>query len=349
MCGLLGYIGTSKNPKKTEELVTALFDRTQARGIDAAGFYCVSEFEENKIYYHKQPGPSIDLIKKRVFKDLWNKKTNLGLFHCRAASAGVGLPSDNINNHPFVSEDLSKAVIHNGIVIKNELGFLKNFYQTKSTCDSEIILRILEQEDKTFINNLLFFLNYAQESHFSVAYTQNRQNERKLLLFRNKQRPLFYADLLEELGQIFFFSTEEIFLGAVGDLKNKGLNINQSKITEINPYEIFEFVYKKNCNIETYMHVFNQEDKYIDTPKDYYFINDSVSKKFESDKNSYKQNNLEEDLIDCIFELQNQQTKLLTKIASFIHYKNVDCKQYEDAVSTIIEINKKLNSLNLRL
>ena len=349
MCGLLGYIGTSKDQIKTEQLVTSLFDKTQTRGIDAAGFYCVSEFEDNKVYYHKQPGPSVNLINDKIFKDLWSNKINLGLFHCRAASSGVGVPADNINNHPFVSEDLSKAVIHNGIISKSELNYLKNFYQMKSTCDSEIILRILEQEDKDYFDNLSFFLTSAQDSHFAVAYSHNKLNERKLVLFRNKHRPLFFVDLIDELGQIFFFSTEEIFFESLEDIRKKNIEIKSNKITEIKSNEIFEFVYKKNGIIEKFIYNSEKEEIHDDITSNYYSIINNVNKKFNLNINLNQENNLEDDLIECIFEMKNQQNKLLSKISDILCNKNVNYTQYEDAILTIEEINKKLNYINLKL
>ena len=47
--------------------------------------------------------------------------------------------------------------------------------------------------------------------------------------------------------------------------------------------------------------------------------------------------------------MKNQQNKLLSKISDILCNKNVNYTQYEDAILTIEEINKKLNYINLKL
>ena len=75
----------------------------------------------------------------------------------------------------------------------------------------------------------------------------------------------------------------------------------------------------------------------------------NVNKKFNLNINLNQENNLEDDLIECIFEMKNQQNKLLSKISDILCNKNVNYTQYEDAILTIEEINKKLNYINLKL
>lgn len=343
MCGLLGYIGTSKDDIKTQKLITSLFQKTQIRGIDAAGYYCLSDFDEDKVFYHKQPGPSEHLISDSKYHSLWKNKTNLGLFHCRAASTGVGLPAQNQNNHPFVSNDYSKAVIHNGLIVKHELSMLKKLYEANSDCDSEIILRVLEQEDKKCIENLSFFFSMTKDSHFSVAYSENSLEERRLFLFRNKHRPLYFANLTEELGQIIFFSTIDIFLSCIENLKRQSIKIRPQKITEINPNEIFEFKYKKNQEIDVnfYKAESSCEDLVIEDV--FYQINNNTSRKFSTINSPEPPKNLEHDLLKVIDDMQHSQKELARKTLHFLQNKEVDQSAYEETVKSLKEINKKLN------
>ena len=54
MCGLAGYIGSSKKPKISYELATALFDSLEIRGMDASGIWG-TEPGNGSIIYHKEP------------------------------------------------------------------------------------------------------------------------------------------------------------------------------------------------------------------------------------------------------------------------------------------------------
>ena len=344
MCGLLGFIGSSKDPIKTEALITELFDQTQIRGIDASGYYCTSEFYFNNVYFHKQPGPSIHLLQENVYKNIWKNKINLGLFHCRAASQGVGFPNDNINNHPFVSKNFKKAVIHNGLIIKNEYSFLKEYYQVESKCDSEIILRILEQEEESILENISNFLSLTPESHFAVAYSESDQNHRKLMLCRNKHRPLFFANLIDEIGQIIFFSTIEIFYKAINKIAKRNVFIKPQKIVEIYPHEIYEFDYYKNQNITMNLYKTIPSKETFLLKDDFFQIKNENKNAFNlENKNTF---NLKDALFDRIGSLQNNQKKLEQKIIKMIKDNNIDKNEYEDILKTIEEINEKMNHIN---
>jgi predicted glutamine amidotransferase len=247
MCGLLGFIGESKNPEITKNLITELFAKTQTRGVDASGFYCSSSFDSNNVYFYKEPFPSTSFIHNKNYKELWNYDLNLGLFHCRAATMGVGIPAENKNNHPFVSEDNQKAIIHNGYISKNELRFLKSIFETNTDCDSELVLRILEQ-DGDLDTRLSDFFAFTEKSAFAVAYAQIEKECRELILFRNLQRPLCLIDLREELGQLFFCSTPDIFFSAINNIKNAG-NIKYG-ICEFEPYMVAKINLYKNKSLQ---------------------------------------------------------------------------------------------------
>lgn len=286
MCGLAGFIGKSTDIDKTRILITELFERTQVRGTDASGFYCVSQ--NSSIYYKKQPGPSTLLINTDEYRNIWNDDIVSGIFHCRAASVGVGEPSDNTNNHPFVSEDNLKAVIHNGLINPYEYSGLLKEYTTQSRCDSEIILRVLEQGEDLFKNFSKLYKN-TKNSFFAFIFSVIDENSKKLFITRNKHRPLYFVDLTEDLGQVFIFSTLEILTNCLWNLKRKGiLYKNLSSIYSLKPYDLIQFSY--NCDGKLTKDFFisrNQEqqgpddviNKFCDLEKDILKIKKHLRKK----------------------------------------------------------------------
>ena len=259
MCGVAGFIGKSKDLHKTKALVTELFDKTQVRGTDASGYYCITE--NNNIFYKKQPGPSSLLIDTEEYQNIWESEVVSGIFHCRAASIGIGEPSNNINNHPFVSADMKKAVIHNGLISSSEYNFLARSYKLDSKCDSEIILRILEEEADE-ITNFKKFYRSTKNSFFAVVYSCIEGNQKRLFLTRNRHRPLFFIDLTDEIGQIFFFSTLEILTHSIWNLRMRGIIFNNmSKIYSLKPYELIRFVFDADKGLSTKWYFAKEENQ----------------------------------------------------------------------------------------
>jgi glucosamine 6-phosphate synthetase-like amidotransferase/phosphosugar isomerase protein len=250
MCGLFGFIGDSSNPDLTRDLSTHLFVKTQIRGTDASGFYCAEDFKNKNINYFKKPIQANEFVNLPEYKNLWENNLNLGLFHCRAASSGVGLPAYNQNNHPFVSKDLKKAVIHNGVIPRDEYDFFKQYYEVETECDSEIFLRILEQKND-FTNNARNFFNFSKNAHYAVVFGEAEDTNRTLHLFRNEHRPLVIVDLIDELNQIFFCSTMPIFFEALELLNRK---IKKYKLYELpaDNYMVINYNDKQKFDVEEF-------------------------------------------------------------------------------------------------
>lgn len=248
MCGLAGFIGRSKNPTVSYQLITRLFEKSDSRGIDAAGFWGTETGINGKVLYHKEPGRSSVFIKKEVWRK--NSKFDFDLLftHARGASKGVGLPCDNLNNHPFTSFDKSVGLIHNGRIDQNEYQLLKNKYELKSTCDSELILRIIEaaeyyETQKDLDQRLLGIrdvFNFINEGHMAVALGERFENgDRAIWLFRNKHRPLWIIDVRDLLGQIFFVSDPLIWKSAVKDCALDKFVFHSQKLVELPTEEIW--------------------------------------------------------------------------------------------------------------
>ena len=180
------------------------------------------------------------------------------LVHARGASKGLGEPAVNRNNHPFVSNDYSIGLVHNGRVDDTEYHYLKSRYGVQSQCDSEILLRILEagesysysQLKKMFgkpehpkrLAGIKDIFTLITEGHMAVAVGERgSQDERMLWLFRNRHRPLWLIDMREYLGQIFFVSEPTIWENAVHECSGIKNVTKTQKLIELPVEEIWSF------------------------------------------------------------------------------------------------------------
>ena len=227
MCGIAGYIGQSKKPKLSFNLLTELFDHLETRGFDASGVWGTESGNDGRVIYHKEPIKSSEFVKGEFWQDLGKVKTNMMLVHSRWKSRGGGLARDNSNNHPFVSSDKRIGMVHNGTL--DEFDYLKERYQILSDTDSEVLLRMFEHgiEEDSFDGRVQGFQeiwSLISEGAMAVAFGERLENNRRFLyLFRNAKRPLWIADLRKLLGQVFFFSSPEIWYRAIAgspELKN---------------------------------------------------------------------------------------------------------------------------------
>lgn len=275
MCGIAGYIGKSKKPKVSYDLITNIFAHLESRGTDAAGIWGLESKNKPKVIYHKAPIKSSEFIQIPIWQKVEKVNPDLLLIHARKTSPGIGHARFNENNHPFASEDRRIGVIHNGKI--HEASFLEDKYATKTDCDSEILLRMYEHslnEPPMQIENvpsyMLERLSAIQElwsvlkqgSCASMIGELHDDGSRTVMLFRNEKRPLWVADLRETLGQIFFFSSIDIWNQAVTDcdyLKEIGpqklaeLPINEVwglKIDEKNPIVIDENFHRIKMKID---------------------------------------------------------------------------------------------------
>jgi glucosamine 6-phosphate synthetase-like amidotransferase/phosphosugar isomerase protein len=246
MCGIAGFIGQSHKPKVSYELITQLFDFLEIRGVDAAGAWG-TEIGDGRIVYHKDSIRSSEFIKTDFWKDLRTIKLDMLIVHARATSRGGGHASKNSNNHPFVSQDYRIGMVHNGTI--EEASFLKERYQTFSETDSECLLRIFEHGmDDDFdeiegvpsdianrMSGIKKIWSYISTGAMAVALGERiSAHRRELCLFRNDKRPLWLADLRSVLGQVFFFSSPEIWYRAIAGNDNlKKTLANSQKLIEI--------------------------------------------------------------------------------------------------------------------
>jgi hypothetical protein len=228
MCGIAGYIGVSKNPKITYEIMSALLVRTESRGLDATGFWCCQKDDgetKGKISWDKKPIKATDYIKTNVWKNTKDMNPSLMIAHCRQPTK-MGDEKVNKNNHPHVSDDQTIALVHNGKIAEYEN--LKQEYETDSGCDSEILLRMFEHSsekaaynfatdtEKHILDRITGIEDIFANVHYgamAVAVGEYMTNgDRYLWLFRDgNTRPIHVIDATETLGQFFFCSTDKIW------------------------------------------------------------------------------------------------------------------------------------------
>lgn len=256
MCGLAGYIGQPKRPKMSYYLMTKLFDFLEFRGTDAAGVWGTETGNNGRVIYHKAPIKSSDFVQSRFWNRIRKVKSNLLLAHARATSRGGGDAINNENNHPFVSSDKRLGIIHNGTL--DESNLLENKYEILSETDSEYLLRMYEQglnatvEDVPDVSNRLDGVKeiwkHIDSGAMAVAIGERHTGgSRSLLLFRNDKRPLWLADLRESLGQIFFFSSPDIWYKAVIDDSKLVEVCQNAKLIEVPPQQVWYFRITPEC------------------------------------------------------------------------------------------------------
>ena len=170
MCGIVGFIGRSKNQKVCFDFTTALLKHTEIRGDDATGFWASSlrlngNKESGKVYFTKAPKKSTEFVNEPFWKHWKNDSPSLFLGHCRR-STKKGSEAVNKNNHPFVSEDYRTALVHNGNVPEHNT--LRSSFDLKTDCDSEVLLRIIEQGSlykPDYIKSQIGELSISQEDN----------------------------------------------------------------------------------------------------------------------------------------------------------------------------------------
>ena len=248
MCGIAGFIGNSKNPELSFETISRLFKKIESRGKDASGFWGVSD--SGRSIFCKKPIASSVFLKQTEWVDVSFHNPKVLICHAREASKGVGPPEDNKNNHPFVNFNWTIAAIHNGRIPDDIYDKYKKEYDLISECDSELFLRMFETDLEVEyyladrVETIRQIWNSLKDSHMAVVLGEKQKDSTRLWLFRNEHRSLWKASI-KELGQIFFFSTKEIWEEATQDIK---LTAEISEI-EIGKIYLFEQNY---FNIKQY-------------------------------------------------------------------------------------------------
>jgi glucosamine 6-phosphate synthetase-like amidotransferase/phosphosugar isomerase protein len=340
MCGVAGYVGISKNNKQTFDLITSLLIKSQARGIDATGYWGATNKD---IFYYKEPTQSSLFVKKEDWQELKKHNFNLFLSHARGATKCFGTPIENINNHPFTNSNKSLAFIHNGKLNENNFELLRKKFITKSNCDSELLLRIIEscefnEDSNQRLKGIAKVFSYIDDGHMAAALGEKLKNKSVLYLFRNEHRPLWIIDVTKSLGQFFFVSEISFWEESVRELKIKNL---KSKILELPEKQIWKI--QNNLKFERY-ELEEKEKKSIKIDSNPLFLEDKpflnkVNTKLDKEDRLTLNN---ADLKQYCFELKEKLNKI-KKYKNSINSKIFVQKYFEDILMNMSNILKEID------
>jgi len=175
MCGIIGIIGTKS---VADEIYLGLLC-LQHRGQDSAG---IATFNE-KIHLQKGKGLALEVFHAENIKEF---SGNLGIGHTRYPTIGSDVHTDA---QPLATENF--AIAHNGSLTnypKLRAEFAEKGTPLTSTCDTEAILRLLEEDKDIDIFESVGRIMEKIEGSYSIV----AMNKNGLIAFRDPQgiRPL---------------------------------------------------------------------------------------------------------------------------------------------------------------
>jgi len=135
MCGIVGYIGS----KSAANVIVSGLRSLEYRGYDSAGI--ALQNSSGNISVFKETGSVENLEKKLSNVCMLNQQCGIG--HTRWATHGE---ANEQNAHPHYSDDMSVAIVHNGIIenhaeLKSKLQ--KIGYSFYSSTDTEILAKLI--------------------------------------------------------------------------------------------------------------------------------------------------------------------------------------------------------------
>lgn len=218
MCGIIGFVGQVAEGcwGQTHSIIESLFRHAEVRGRDATGFVAnavpFDQPERSRIIWDKHPSTASEFVaSSRAFRSLGHRRCTAFVGHVRAATHGT--PADNRNNHPFVSDDQTLFLVHNGILSNHEEIADSLSLDRHTECDSEILLRMVE----TATNVAGGLQNCLRLLKGSMAIAVYDEATGSVWLAQNGGRPLWLARLRKD-HRWFFASTQKILLDGIGSV-----------------------------------------------------------------------------------------------------------------------------------
>jgi glutamine---fructose-6-phosphate transaminase (isomerizing) len=200
MCGIIGYIGSSR----ASPIIFQGLKRLEYRGYDSAGIItCGRRFQIQK---------EVGKLNEISF-DLKGLKGNIGCGHTRWATTGKVTKE---NSHPHLSNNKKIAVVHNGIIenYENLKGMLisKGFIFHTQT-DTEVIPNLIEyfMRENDFFESTKLALDSLEGSYALVILNED---SKKIIAVR-KESPLVIG---VGKGEYFIASDIPAFLDHTKDV-----------------------------------------------------------------------------------------------------------------------------------
>ena len=196
MCGISGFSLKASSTINARELAHALLSEIESRGGHASGF----AFSANKkMGFYKDAVRGGQLPLRTLPRD-----AKTVILHTRFSTHGP--ESENENNHPVMSPDMSVAVTHNGVIsnhekIRDQLGEIG---QTLPEVDTAVIPALLQKESWRAFSRL--------SGYASLAWL--KKGEKDILhLGKLKQSPVMWTQLHD--GSFVYASTASALRNAL--------------------------------------------------------------------------------------------------------------------------------------
>lgn len=218
MCGIFAYTGN----KKAQTIVLEGLKKLEYRGYDSAG---LAYIEQDKIVVNKCCGRVSNL--EEILDD---SRSSIAIGHTRWATHGEVTDQ---NAHPHISEDLSIALVHNGIIenyedIKKELTSVT----FNSDTDSEVMLQAIAKHNKSSLMEGIFStLKQLKGSYACVLLSPNEPDT----LYAFTQESSLVIGVGE--GENYVASDLHAFM----DHTRKVIYLGDGEVAKITPNEISIF------------------------------------------------------------------------------------------------------------
>lgn len=153
MCGIAGFSLKASSTVNARELAHALLSEIESRGGHASGFAFTAN---KKMGFYKDAVRGGQLPLRTLPRD-----AKTVILHTRFSTHGP--ESENENNHPVMSPDMSIAVTHNGVIsnhdkIRDQLGEIG---QTLPEVDTAVIPALLQKENWRSFSRLSGYASLA--------------------------------------------------------------------------------------------------------------------------------------------------------------------------------------------
>lgn len=168
MCGIVAYSGTDNY--NADKLKTLIIINSWNRGTDSTGFW------NKKQNLLKDTKNAVSFLKDENIDD-----DNIFIGHCRSKTYGTIIKE---NAHPFMCDSI--VMVHNGTII-NHNRILNEINETNriNKVDSQAICEKLAVDKNPLVLSEI-------DGSAAIVFTDTLQ-ENTLFVFRNKERPLSYG------------------------------------------------------------------------------------------------------------------------------------------------------------